>query len=1122
MHLVKLEDTHEIREARAYRSLQYGNEKPPAGEPDYNLPASETNGALVGGSVFDQHATTYKYNWELRKQEESNVDPEGLAIRSVSIYNKSGQVVESRQPKNAAGGGAGTTKTVYYKAEKGNGGLINCESNAYAGLPCKVEPAAQESGTGRPQLLVKKFMRYNQLGEVEEVVESPGGGSENVRKTLLTYDAAGRQKTKKIEGGGQTIPKIETEYSEQNGMPIAERFKCEAECEAPQFLTSIGYASQGHTGLKNPSDVAVDASGNIWAVDKGNNRIVEYNEAGEFLSEAGGAGSSGGKLSSPSGIAIDSSGNVDVADTANNRVAQFSSSGAFIEVIGANVNKTKVEAGGTTLEKNRCTAASGNVCQAGTAGSAEGQISEPIGITTTGGTTFFVVERANNRVEKLSPLAEVLARFGELGSGNGQLKEPAGIAFHGFLLWVADTGNNRMEAFTTSYAYSRQFGTQGSGNGQLSKPAGVDADASGNVWVSEQGNNRVQKFSETGTYLLKFGAAGTEEGQFNLSMPAGLALDGKGNVFVADPGNNRIQKWSTSGFDSQETRTSYDSLGRPVTYEDADGNQSETTYDLDGRPVKTTDAKSSQTLHYDANSGMPVELEDSAAGVFTASYDADGNLVKRGLPDGLVAETTYNEADEPTHLTYTKSSFCGASCTWLDFGVERTVFGQIVTESGTLGTDHFSYDKDGRLTYANETPPGGQCTTRAYAYDPDSNRFLKTTRSPGIGGTCAESGGTTQEYKYDAADRLEGPTYDSWGRITNLPAEYAGGKTLTTSYFSDDMVASQSQNGISNTFQLDASLRQRQRLQGSGLEGTEVFHYDGPFDSPAWIQRGSTWSRTIGSLGGELAAIQEGGKEITLQLTNLHGDVSATAAMSLEVSSLKGTSTFDEFGRPTSGSAGRFGWLGGKGRRTELSSGVVQMGRRSYVPQLGRFLTPDPVFGGSANPYDYANQDPVNKFDLGGECTDQYARHGCRRGNAKGNRATSRQYYRHKARQIEEAHHHANPVVTSRKCTAIACTVGWPSGGKNDGLVEQVVNSVIHYLTHHNAATNSEDTARYIESIYGASSSYAGSLAVGCAQGATEGWNETFEMRQSYPDGAGFLPSILYTVAKCVVSSQER
>lgn len=429
--------------------------------------------------------------------------------------------------------------------------------------------------------------------------------------------------------------------------------------------------------------------------------------------------------------------------------------------------------------------------------------------------------------------------------------------------------------------------------------------------------------------------------------------------------NRFVCPGSEPGCDTQATTTSYDALGRVTTYQDADGNTATATYDLDGRVATFNDGKGTQTFQYDAATGLLVGVVDSAAGTFTASYDADGAMISRGLPNGLTAASTVNAAGEVTRLIYTKASNCGASCTWLDSEVIRSASGRILTESGTLGTKRYSYDVLGRLTKAAETPSGGGCTTRTYAYDANSNRTSKTTRNPGVGGVCTEAGGTTQAYSYDDADRLlgEGLVYDAFGRITSLPASLAGGKALSTSYFTNDIVASQSQDGITNIYQLDAMLRHRQRLQAGGLEGTEVFHYATPGDSPSWTERGSTWTRNIIGIGGELAAVQESGKEITLSLTNLHGDVVASAAINPAVTALKETFAYDEFGNPTSGSAGRFGWLGGMQRRTELPSGIIQMGARSYVPAIGRFLSTDPMSGGSANAYDYGNADPVNQVD---------------------------------------------------------------------------------------------------------------------------------------------------------------
>ncbi len=83
----------------------------------------------------------------------------------------------------------------------------------------------------------------------------------------------------------------------------------------------------------------------------------------------------------------------------------------------------------------------------------------------------------------------------------------------------------------------------------------------------------------------------------------------------------------------------------------------------------------------------------------------------------------------------------------------------------------------------------------------------------------------------------------------------------------------------------------------------------------------------------------------------------------------------DEFGIG-SAPASRLGYLGGAERfTTDANLGIIRMGVRLYDPTLGRFLQTDPIPGGSANNYDYANQDPVNGFDLGGDisfCSDDY------------------------------------------------------------------------------------------------------------------------------------------------------
>lgn len=421
----------------------------------------------------------------------------------------------------------------------------------------------------------------------------------------------------------------------------------------------------------------------------------------------------------------------------------------------------------------------------------------------------------------------------------------------------------------------------------------------------------------------------------------------------------------------------YDNVGRLKTYTDAAGNQSSYTYDVMNRVATLNDGKGTQTYTYQTSSderGLLTGIVDSAAGTFTATYDVDGNLTDQHLPNGLDECTSFDATDQATERLYQSGGSCGSggTTTKVDYTALSSIHGQWLTSNGPSSTGNsaseaYTYDAAGRVSQVQDTL-AGQCTTRQYGYDSDSNRTQYVSTGPGTGGVC-QTGTLANIHSYDAGDRLTdtGIIYDAMGRVTTLPAADAGGSALTLSYYASDRLGAVAQGGVTHTATLDPDRRLLTWATSADSTATETNHYADDGDAPAWISENTantTWTRNLLGADGGLVGSEPSSGSIAFMLTNLHGDTAGSASTD---GTLLSTSDYTEFGIVRNGITNRYGWLGSYRRQADTNSGSVLMGARVYEPGLGRFLQPDPAVGGSANSYDYVSQNPTTAVDLNGE-----------------------------------------------------------------------------------------------------------------------------------------------------------
>ena len=314
------------------------------------------------------------------------------------------------------------------------------------------------------------------------------------------------------------------------------------------YISSLNSWNESTDSFSTMNGIATDSGGNVYVAD--DSRIVKLNATGGFQTTFG------EELNTTFGsVAVDSSGNVYAADNGGHTIHKYNQTGGYLMGFGSDrvVTPTGVavdstgntyvsDAGGLCVFKFNSTG--GYVSQIGTPGLGNGQFSYPSGVAIGSGGSIYVTDTARNDVQKFSSSGTYSAKFGTMGSGHGQFDTPFGVATDsGGNVYVGDMVNNRAQKFSSTGTYKQSFGEPAPG--QFIFPTKIARDTDGNIYVSDSEQNRIQKFGPTGTFITAWGSEGTGNGQFN--NPEGIATDSTGKVYVVDRENHRIQKFSSTG-----------------------------------------------------------------------------------------------------------------------------------------------------------------------------------------------------------------------------------------------------------------------------------------------------------------------------------------------------------------------------------------------------------------------------------------------------------------------------------------------------------------------------------------------------------------------------------------------
>ena len=245
----------------------------------------------------------------------------------------------------------------------------------------------------------------------------------------------------------------------------------------------------------NPEGICTDASGNIYVTDKNNHCIKKISTTGSVTVFAGTAGSSGSsdgtlataKFNTPSGLAINALGDIFVTDYGNNKIRKISSAGQVTTFAGSGTAGAADGIGTSAAFSGPwgiCLAPDGNlyvtdqynfkirrISPTASVSSIPAGLAFYFGICADANNNLFFANRPYNQIMKLDQLGN-LTVFAGLSSGNSGNQNGNGnnASFYGPIaitygpdgnFYVAESGGVRVRRITPNADVTTVAGTGG-------------------------------------------------------------------------------------------------------------------------------------------------------------------------------------------------------------------------------------------------------------------------------------------------------------------------------------------------------------------------------------------------------------------------------------------------------------------------------------------------------------------------------------------------------------------------------------------------------------------------------------------------------------------------------------